>query len=72
MGITHYRQKGIKYLSRSVKVLLTGLSKRNKRIRRQKTEKILKEDPKLTGTEKSISEHILNYPVVALATRTDK
>lgn len=38
----------------------------------KKAEKILKEDPKLTGTVKSISEHKLNYPVVALATRTDK
>jgi hypothetical protein len=38
----------------------------------KKAEKILKEDPKLTGTVKSISEHKLNYPVVALATGTDK
>ncbi|EFX68629.1 hypothetical protein DAPPUDRAFT_114377 [Daphnia pulex] len=38
----------------------------------KKAEKILKEDPKLTGTVKSIAEHKLNYPVVALATGTDK
>jgi hypothetical protein len=38
----------------------------------KKAEKILKEDPKLTETVKSISEHKLNYPVVALATGTDK
>ena len=38
----------------------------------KKAEKNLKEDPKLTGSVKSISEHKLNYPVVALATGTDK
>ncbi|KAK4023575.1 hypothetical protein OUZ56_008976 [Daphnia magna] len=37
----------------------------------KKAEEIIKEDPKLTGTVKSISEQKLNYPVVAFATGTN-
>ena len=37
-----------------------------------KAEKILKENQQLTATVKSISQQKMNYPVVALATGTDK
>jgi hypothetical protein len=58
---------------------LQHFSKRNNQARlvfnnaadAKKAEQIIKEDPKLTGTVKSIAEQKLNYPVVAFATGTN-
>jgi hypothetical protein len=58
---------------------LQHFSKRNNQARlvfnnaadAKKAEQIIKEDPKLTGTVKSIAEQKFNYPVVAFATGTN-